>query len=118
MHFADLLHWQWEGYARYHRSRRGLLLHIVLVPVFLIANVAWVVAMLQGSWLAALVATGAMVASIALQGRAHRFEALAPEPFTGAANAVLRIFLEQWVTFPRFVLLGGWRAALRRASAT
>jgi len=37
------------------------------------------------------------------------------EPFTGPLNAMSRIFLEQWVTFPRFVLSGGWSHAMRAA---
>lgn len=116
MNITELLRWQWQGYPRYHRSRRNLLLHIVFVPLFPVANVALVVALIQRSWLAAIVAVGAMMASIALQGRGHRIEAVPPAPFTGAANAMARIFLEQWVTFPRFVLSGGWLNALRNAS--
>jgi hypothetical protein len=117
MSIAKLLRWQWEGYPRYHRSRSNLLLHIVLVPLFILANISLVIALTQRSWLGAIVAVGAMVASIALQGRGHRFEMLPPEPFTGAANAISRIFLEQWVSFPRFVLSGGWLSALRDASS-
>ena len=116
MRINELLHWQWQGYPRYHRSRNGLLAHILLVPVFLVANVWLIAALVRGSWLVALTAAAAVVASIALQGVGHRFEALPPEPFTGAANSVLRILLEQWVTFPGFVLIGGWSSALRRAS--
>jgi hypothetical protein len=60
-----------------------------------------------GFWL-----TG-MVLSIALQGRGHKREAIPPDPFTGPGNAIARIFLEQWVTFPRFLLSGGWSEAFR-----
>jgi hypothetical protein len=31
-------------------------------------------------------------------------------------NAISRIFLEQWVTFPRFVLSGAWMRAWRSLS--
>jgi hypothetical protein len=54
--------------------------------------------------------------AMAFQGRGHKQEQVPPEPFTGPANALSRIFLEQWVTFPRFVLSGGWRRALRESS--
>jgi len=117
MNITELLRWQWEGYPRYHHSRRNLLLHIVFVPLFLFANISLVIALIQRSWLVALVAALAMIASIALQGRGHRAEVVPPAPFTGAANAISRIFLEQWFTFPRFVLSGGWLNALRNASA-
>ena len=40
---------------------------------------------------------------------------MAPIPFRGPIDVGSRIFVEQWVTFPRFVLSGGlaqaWRAA-------
>jgi hypothetical protein len=31
-------------------------------------------------------------------------------------NAVARLFLEQWITFPRFLLSGGWSRALRTSA--
>jgi len=111
---ANLLAWQWDGYGRYHRSRFNLLLHIVVVPLFLVGNVVLVLALLKGAWVAAVAGLAAMVVSVALQGRGHKAEPTPPEPFTGPRNAVARIFLEQWVTFPRFVLSGGWLRALRQ----
>ncbi len=109
-----LLEWQWNGYPKYHRSRANLLLHIVVVPLFLIGNVGLVVALLDRSAVLGIGSLLAMVVSLALQGRGHGREAVAPEPFTSAGNAVSRIFLEQWVTFPRFVVTGGWIRALRQ----
>ncbi len=117
MSASELLRWQWEGYTRYHRSRFNLLLHIVVVPVFLAGNVALIVAFVQRSWLVGIVAVVATSFSVALQGRGHRREPVPPEPFTSPVNAVSRIFLEQWVTFPRFVLSGGWSRALRQQAA-
>ena len=109
-----LLEWQWGGYARYHQSRANLLMHIVLVPLFLAGNLTLVAGVVRLSWIES--ATGAilMFVSMALQGRGHGGEATLPEPFTGASNALARIFLEQWITFPRFVATGGWLRALRR----
>ena len=57
----------------------------------------------------------AMGTGLALQGKGHKLERVPPEPFTGPANAIARLLLEQWVTFPRFVLSGGWRRALKRS---
>ena len=115
MTIAPLLRWQWEGYPRYHQSRANLLLHIIVVPLFLITNVALVIALVERSWWSALAAVVVMLLSVAAQGRGHRQEVVPPEPFTGPLNAVSRIFLEQWVTFPRFVLSGGWSRALHAA---
>jgi hypothetical protein len=113
MPVRELLRWQWDGYTRYHQSRANLVLHIFVVPLFLVGNIALVVGLARASWLTVLFAVVAMVVSVALQGRGHGKEEVASVPFDGPANAVLRIFLEQWVTFPRFVLSGGWLAALR-----
>jgi hypothetical protein len=108
-----LLRWQWDGYPRYHQSRANLLLHIVVVPLFLAGNVALVAGLVRMSWVLAVAGLVAMIVSVALQGRGHRVEANPPEPFTSPAQAVGRIFFEQWITFPRFVLSGGWLRALR-----
>lgn len=104
---------QREGYARYHQSRSNLLLHIVFVPLFLAGNVALAVALAERRWLLALGAVMLTFLSLAIQGRGHSREPVAPEPFTSPRNAVARILLEQWVTFPRFVLSGDWSRALR-----
>ena len=111
----DLLAWQWDGYARYHQSRVNLLLHIVLVPLFLAGNVLLVVGLVRLSWVEGLVGFALMGFSMALQGRGHRGETIAPVPFSGPANALSRIFLEQWITFPRFVFTGAWWRALRQS---
>jgi hypothetical protein len=108
----QLLAWQWEGYARYHQSRANLWLHIVLVPLFLSGNGLLLVGLVRLDWKKALAGVVCMGASMALQGLGHKGERVPPEPFTSRGNAVARIFLEQWITFPRFVLSGGWRRAL------
>ena len=113
MSVAGLLRWQWDGYPRFHRSRANLLIHIVAVPVFMLGNVGLIVTLLRGAWPLAVLSLVAMVVSMAVQGRGHKMEQVPPEPFTGPANALSRIFLEQWVTFPRFVLSGKWFRALR-----
>ena len=109
----DLLRWQWDGYPRFHRSRSNLVLHIVLVPLFVVCNVALVRCLLRGAWIGAFLALADMGLSIALQGRGHKGEPVPPEPFAGPADVMARIFAEQWITFPRFVLSGGWLRALR-----
>lgn len=115
MKFGELLRWQWQGYARAHRARSNLLLHVILVPLFMAGNIAVVAGGVLLSWWLVLAGIVVTFLSIALQGRGHKAEANPPEPFTGVGNALSRIFLEQWVTFPRFVLSGGWLCALRSA---
>lgn len=113
MSLPELLRWQWDGYARYHRSRANLLLHIVVVPLFLAGNVSLLAGLVTLAWAPIVVGLAATGVSLALQGRGHRTEPVPPEPFTGPANAAARLLCEQWITFPRFVLTGGWLRALR-----
>src|SRR6266571_1238189 len=93
MTVGQLLTWQWQGYARYHQNTTNVLLLVAVVKVSL--------------GLLALAVLG-IVVSVIVQGRGHKLERVPPEPFTGPANVVGRLFFEQWVTFPRFVLSGGW----------
>ncbi len=111
-----LLRWQWEGYPRYHQHRTNLLLHIVAGPMFLLSSLALMGGALARSpgWLAGGLA-GAAVA-VVVQSRGHRLEPVPAEPFTGPLNFAGRLLSEQWVTFPRFVLSGGWRAGLQRSA--
>ena len=114
MSVLELLEWQWTGYSTYHRSRANLLVHILVVPLFLAGNVGLIIGLFQRSWVLSLASTFTMLASVALQGFGHRQEHVPPEPFSGVGNAVSRIFFEQWITFPRFVVSGGWLRALRQ----
>jgi Protein of unknown function (DUF962) len=117
MGIVQLLQWQHDGYPRYHRSRANLLIHIVAVPQFLMGTIVLVAALVKASLALLLVAVGCVIVALVLQGRGHKLEAVPPEPFSGPLNFVSRFFLEQWVTFPRFVFSGGWVAALRQERA-
>jgi len=112
---AQLLKWQWQGYAKYHQNATNLLLHIFAVPLFILANVLAIVAVVKLSLLLFIAAILDLVVSVNIQGRGHRLEPIPPEPFTGPANVLGRLFFEQWVTFPRFVLSGGWSRNLAHA---
>ena len=111
----NLLAWQWSDYVAKHRDRGNLLIHIVAVPLFQLATLVLLGALVGRSATAAIIAIVAMVLALVLQGRGHRREAEAPMPFDGAADFVSRFVVEQWITFPRFVLSGAWSENLRRA---
>jgi hypothetical protein len=115
MGVRQLLQRQWEGYPTYHQSRPNLLIHILAVPLFWIGTIGLASAVARLSLLLFVVSLGCIVAAVALQGRGHSMEPVPPEPFSGPLNFVSRLFFEQWITFPRFVLSGGWSAALRKA---
>ncbi|MET0401858.1 MAG: terminase [Cystobacter sp.] len=107
-----LLPWQWKLYPDNHAARRNLMLHVVAVPVFQLGTVGLVLAPFTSlAW--AVGGAVAMAGAMALQGKGHRMERVAPVPFRGPWDAVSRIFVEQWVTFPRFVLSGGLSRAWR-----
>ncbi len=103
-----LLEWQWSDYAAKHQNRLNLLLHIVTVPFFLVGTLILLCAAITVSVAAAVVGAICMVGALGAQGRGHRLEPETPVPFDGPADFVSRFFVEQWVTFPRFVLSGGW----------
>lgn len=109
----DLLNWQWNHYAAGHRSKHGLMIHaltfvwvgagIVLTALGLLSR--------QGEWmlLGLLLYFGAMGA----QAIAHSFEKKRPEPFLSPLDFVARFTLENLVTFPRFLITGGFAKAWR-----
>jgi hypothetical protein len=109
---GGLLAWQLREYPKGHRDRRNLLVHALTVPLFQAGTGAVVLAALWGPWLLAF-GLPAMLLPIALQGRAHRLEATAPHPFRGPLDFAARILAEQLITYPRYVLSGGFMAAWR-----
>jgi len=111
-----LLSWQLEHYAGNHLDRRNLVLHVLTVPLFLAGTVLLVAGALVAGWLA-LAGLAGMLVAVALQGRGHKHERSAPVPFSGPGDAVTRLFVEQWITFPRFVMSGGFARAWRSADA-
>jgi uncharacterized membrane protein YGL010W len=115
MGLARLAKWQWEGYSLYHQSWANLLIHIVLVPLFLAGNILLLAGIARLSWPVSIAGLIVMAVSFAAQGLGHGRESNPSVPFTGFGNALARIFLEQWIAFPRFVITGGWMRAFRSA---
>jgi hypothetical protein len=114
---GGLLAWQWRNYSAGHRDRFNLLLHMVAVPAFIagvlaMMNLAW-----HRLWLGAAFAAGFTILAFAVQGLGHRRERQAPVPFAGPGNVLARVFAEQFITFPRFVLSGGWLRNLAQAQS-
>ena len=109
---AGLLAWQWANYPQAHRNHRNLLVHILSVPIFILGTLGLLLAPLVGFWLA-LGGLIAMTGAMALQGATHRLEAVSPIPFLGPLDVLARIFAEQWITFPRYLLSGGFASAWR-----
>jgi len=102
-----------DDYARFHQSRTNLLLHIVVVPLFVLGIVYSLSSVIQGRWLAASVSLVLPLISIAVQGAGHKQEPNPPLPFDGPGDFLKRIFSEQFYKFPKFVVSGAWLRALR-----
>ena len=117
MNVRELLAWQWSDYAGKHRNRVNLLIHIVAIPLFMLGCVIALVALFKGLGLIFL-GLLAMALSVVVQGVGHKFETVRPAPFKGFPDFVRRVFFEQWVTFPRYVLSGGWSRAVSGKAGT
>ena len=102
-----------QDYAHFHKNKKNLLLHIAMVPLFVVGVVYAPLAVMQGRWLAAGLALLLPLVSIAVQGAGHKQEPNPPLPFDGPGDFVKRIFSEQFYKFPKFVLSGEWLRAVR-----
>jgi hypothetical protein len=107
---GGLLRWQWSLYPGAHRDRRNLAIHLATMPLFAGGICAILASPFAGALWAALGVAGVITAVLA-QGRGHKLEQTAPAPFRGPGDVAARLFMEQWVTFPRYVLSGGFRKA-------
>jgi hypothetical protein len=111
---GPFLKWQWSNYPGTHRDRRNLVLHLASWPVFIGGTCALAASPFAGPGAAAAGAL-ALGAVIAAQGRGHKFEAREPAAFRGPSDKLKRLFIEQWVTFPRFLFSGEFARAWRDA---
>jgi hypothetical protein len=110
-----LLAWQLALYPEGHADRRNLWIHAITAPLFCAGTLAVVAA----PFVDARLGFGAllMLGALAAQGRGHRIEQARPRPFRSFGDFVARFFVEQWITFPRFVLSGGFGRALTRTAS-
>jgi len=111
---GGLIQWQWRTYGRNHRDRANLLLHLIAVPMFIAGGLATVRNVAFGAWWAAAISFGVMLVAFVLQAIGHKRETESPVPFDGPFDFLSRIFAEQFITFPRFILSGGWLRQLVR----
>jgi uncharacterized membrane protein YGL010W len=113
---GGLMAWQWRTYDANHRDRGNLLLHFVAVPAFIGATLAMISCLAQRFWFGAVLSFLVIIAAFAVQAVGHKREAQAPVPFDGPGDFIGRVFLEQFITFPRFILSGGWLRQLQHRS--
>ncbi|UCF46779.1 MAG: DUF962 domain-containing protein [Myxococcales bacterium] len=102
-----------DDYGHFHKNKTNLIMHLLVVPLFVVGIVYALLAAMQGRWLAAVLALLLPLVSIAVQGAGHKKEPNPPLPFDGPGDFVKRIFSEQFYKFPKFVLSGEWLRAVR-----
>lgn len=120
MTFAELLDKQWSDYSERHRNKVNLLIHIVTVPLIwwaVIQSVGGLILILIGVGGLAMLVYAVILIAIALFAQRHGngMEEIKPAPFTNAKDFAMNAAAEQFVTFPRFVLSGGWLRNLQTA---
>ncbi|WP_271407833.1 Mpo1-like protein [Pseudomonas sp. Q1-7] len=106
--------WQWRTYSDNHQHPVNLVLHIIAVPIFIVAALSLVSGLFTFSFRPLVLGVIGILASLALQAHGHKLEAVQAEPFNGRRDAVGRLLMEQFVTFPRFILSGQWWRNWRR----
>ena len=100
---------QWREYPDTHQSRFNIVIHVISVPIFMLASYLVVCSVCQLSLEKLAIGISLIVGVISLQGFGHSLEHHKAKSFRGAGDFFTRILLEQWITFPRFIL-----AKLRR----
>ena len=107
----NVVSWQWRVYPSAHRDRRNLIIHAVTVPLFPIGLILMAAGLARFAPLSTVFGAALVLGAIVAQGRGHRLEREAPQPFRSALDGLVRLVVEQFVTFPRFVLRGGFAHA-------
>ena len=98
-----------SSYARLHRHRVNLLIHLATVPMVHAAVGITIALPFVPNWEAWWGASVAMTVYAALLQRfGHRLEGQRAAT-RGAATTVRNWVIEQFVVFPLFVATGGWR---------
>ncbi len=103
-----------NDYAGYHQNGVNLLIHIVAVPLFVLATLELLYALVGMQFWAAVAGVVGMMVSLILQSIGHKRESNPPVPIAGPGDFLKRIVAEQFYGFPKFVLTGRWWVNLRQ----
>lgn len=78
----NLLAWQWRGYAANHRNPTNLVLHLIAVPLFIVAAILLLGGLFGLDLLQVVLGVIGIGAGLAIQAKGHALEEQAPEPFS------------------------------------
>lgn len=105
---SNLLAWQYQLYGEGHTTRTNLAIHLVTVPMFHMGLLTLLLGLVTLSGFTMLSGWVVAATCVVLQGMGHKGEPVRPVPFDGPLDVASRLLVEQLVTFPRFVLSGGF----------
>ena len=97
-------------YENFHQNKKNLLIHILTVPVFILGNLSMAIALFQGELLLAVLSFGVAMAGLGIQAKSHRLEPNKVAPFLGALDFFKRIYTEQFITFPTYLISPEFRS--------
>ena len=97
-----------DEYSKRHRDRLNLVIHVAMASAFVVGALSLVYGVLVLEIAHGVLGVVMLGAALGVQGLGHKREKVPPEPFNGPGDFVRRIFVEQFVTFPRFVFSGRW----------
>jgi phage terminase small subunit len=100
--------WQWRTYADNHRHPANLVLHLIAVPMFILAALLILDGLCSLSFSSIAIGVIGLIAALGFQRHGHTLEQQSAESSSDRGDAVKRLLVEQFVTFPRFVLSGAW----------
>ncbi len=89
----NLLAWQWRGYAANHRNPTNLVLHLIAVPLFIVAAILLLGGLFGLDLLQVVLGVIGIGAGLAIQAKGHALEEQAPEPFSDRRDAVSRLLV-------------------------
>jgi hypothetical protein len=98
----------WSQYEQVHADRRNLSIHLLAVPLFMIAFPVTVIFLFMADFAPAIASLLVAIGSMVCQGIGHATETIPAKPFKGLFDFLRRWFTEQYFTFPKFVLTGRW----------
>lgn len=114
MKLKNALSLQWQEYQLNHQNRFNLVLHLLTTPWFMLGSLMLPVSLVVWSVSLFLIGISLMLLVVVLQGFGHAKEKIKPRPFAGVGDFALRILLEQWITFPKYVLSGEWKRQINQ----
>ena len=105
---GGIMAWQWRHYAVWHQDRVNLLLHMASVPLFVAGLLAAARQAFFGEWFGASIAALLALLAIGVQSLGHLREVARAPAAGNVYDSARRALVENFITFPRFVLSGGW----------